>query len=452
MSKYSDVSPSEYERLDDELSDKIRSSQTISELKDFYEIASKMKNSNPEYSLSYMTLTIRATSILWGKAASIDSIKSFSEIAELLEFIQQLIQYSFTIERSRDVIISLILDRIDVEMNIEDVQENHEIVEIIKDMIKDFNPELLEYSMSIKEKLTTIKPYVPSGLFLQKESPTVRVVPKVDIDCVVKEKDQREGYFNNNFGVEIYFGTYKGDKVVFKIYKYTGILPEEKKKEIENEIRCLETLGTGLSPNIVNYRGSWIENNQINIMMDYYPKSLKQLIIEGGTRSVTNFTRLANQMINGFAVMQNNNIHHGDIKPENIMIDDQVNIRIIDFGYSVMRVEPSFSASSSSSIKEGLNITGTQGYIAPELLNLQGDGKSLPKYRRGKADVFSLGITFMKMLKGQDWKFSVDTLKNERKSLPIEFKGLISAMVKIEPKKRKSFKDLMKYFEVERTG
>ena len=159
--------------------------------------------------------------------------------------------------------------------------------------------------------------------------------------------------------------------------------------------------------------------------MDYYPKSLRQLIIEGGTRSVTNFTRLANQMINGFAVMQNNNIHHGDIKPDNIMIDNQGNIRIIDFGYSVIRVEPSFSASSSGSIKEGLNVTGTKGYVAPELSNLQGDGKSLPKYRRGKADVFSLGITFIKMLKGENWEYSKDTLINELESLPIEFKGLI---------------------------
>lgn len=444
MSKYSNIQPSEYERLDDELSDKIRSCQTINELKEFYEVSSKMNKSDPEYSQSFLSLTIRAKSIIWGKAAQIDSIRSFNEISELLEFIQQLIQHSYNIEMSRDILIDCILDRIDLEFDKEeDVQESHEITEIIQDMVKESNSTLFNYSKEIKEKLNTKQPYKPSMMFRDKQSPQVRVVPTVEQEFIVRGV-KKFGNFNENFGVDVYIGSYKGDQVAIKTYNYTRDIPENKKNEIENEIRCLETLGTGLSPYIVNYRGSWLGNNEINIMMDYYPKSLKQLIMDGGTTKFEDFTRLVSQMLSAFTVMQNNNIHHGDIKPDNIMIDNQGNIRIIDFGFSVIRVEPSFS----SSISQGITITGTAGYLAPELKNITIDEKNLAKYRRGKADVFSLGITFIKMLKGYDWNYSIDTLENEINTIQAEFRGFISSMVEKDPKKRKSFKDLRGYFEV----
>lgn len=71
-----------------------------------------------------------------------------------------------------------------------------------------------------------------------------------------------------------------------------------------------------------------------------------------------------------------------DLKPENVMIDEQGHIKLIDFGF----------AKHIGDKQRAMTNCGTSGYTAPEVI--QGIGYSYP------ADVWSFGILLIVLLTG----------------------------------------------------
>ena len=83
--------------------------------------------------------------------------------------------------------------------------------------------------------------------------------------------------------------------------------------------------------------------------------------------------------------MHSRNVCHYDIKLENIMLDENFNAKIIDFGLS-----------GSKTILSS-DVKGTLGYIAPEFCK---DTKSKIQLKGEKADVFALGVVLFSMYFG----------------------------------------------------
>lgn len=80
-------------------------------------------------------------------------------------------------------------------------------------------------------------------------------------------------------------------------------------------------------------------------------------------------------------------VAHRDLKIENILIDDEKNIKLCDFG---------FSKACGASGKLGSNSTtfcGSLGYCAPEILQRT-------PYNPWKTDIWSLGVVLYKMVVG----------------------------------------------------
>ena len=89
------------------------------------------------------------------------------------------------------------------------------------------------------------------------------------------------------------------------------------------------------------------------------------------------------QIVEAIQYCHAQNIVHRDIKLENIILDDKLNVKIIDFGFSIIIPK-----------NKKLNVfCGTPSYMAPEILSKE-------FYSGFLADVWALGIVLFIMLCG----------------------------------------------------
>ena len=139
-------------------------------------------------------------------------------------------------------------------------------------------------------------------------------------------------------------------------------------------------------------------------------------------------------------------INHKDIKPKNMLITKDKNLKIIDFGISEKTIV------ENNTLKTGsYSVLGTQGYMAPELENLHSRGEIMGYFSPGKADVFSLGITLFQIITleqvaGLNLESSNPELMRKVDNLEVEtwVKIILKQMLELNPKKRPSFKTLLR--------
>ena len=159
-------------------------------------------------------------------------------------------------------------------------------------------------------------------------------------------------------------------------------------------------------------------------------------------------------LIEAMTRLNNKGIKHKDLKPKNILVqlnNRKPSIKIVDFDVSSV-----YTKLIQKSLSSYTNVAGTFEYLAPELrhifeLNLK--GKQF--FNSNKADVYSLGITLFKvavMPQGQE-KIELNIDSNhqdlqskvngliEDKIQNEELKKLLSLLLVVDPKRRKSFRD-----------
>lgn len=95
--------------------------------------------------------------------------------------------------------------------------------------------------------------------------------------------------------------------------------------------------------------------------------------------------RLTREISKGLTTIHAAGIVHGDVKPSNILVTRPGDVKISDFGTAALS-----NVARSSATK----VSGTAVYIAPERL----DSSHTVDYR---ADIYSLGVTFYKLLTGK---------------------------------------------------
>lgn len=94
--------------------------------------------------------------------------------------------------------------------------------------------------------------------------------------------------------------------------------------------------------------------------------------------------RVVRSMCQGLAAAHEQGIIHGDIKPENVIINNSGEVKIMDFGVArAAKAQP----------KEQENVSGTPAYMPPE----QFEGSPLST----RADIYSLGVLMYEMFTGR---------------------------------------------------
>ncbi|MEZ5495822.1 MAG: serine/threonine-protein kinase [Gammaproteobacteria bacterium] len=109
--------------------------------------------------------------------------------------------------------------------------------------------------------------------------------------------------------------------------------------------------------------------------------------------------KLAKSLLNGLLVAHNEDIVHRDIKPDNIIIANDRNIKILDFGISASLKQPNIQKSTDThptlpiSKTAAGSIVGTLGYMSPEQATLEEISTA--------SDIYSLGIIFQDIFSSQ---------------------------------------------------
>ncbi len=114
-------------------------------------------------------------------------------------------------------------------------------------------------------------------------------------------------------------------------------------------------------------------------------EDLKRLIRKMGQLGAGRAVSIAKQVCEGLAEAHHLGVVHRDLKPQNIMVDEEGNVRIMDFGIArSLKVKGITGA--------GVMI-GTPEYMSPE----QVEGKEADQ----RSDIYSLGIILYEMLTGR---------------------------------------------------
>ncbi|MFL0363017.1 Stk1 family PASTA domain-containing Ser/Thr kinase [Pseudobacillus sp. 179-B 2D1 NHS] len=172
-------------------------------------------------------------------------------------------------------------------------------------------------------------------------------------------------------------------EVALKVLRLDFVNEEEFIRRFQREAQSATSL---VHPNIVNIYDVGEEEGINYIVMEYVDgMTLKQYIQQYSPIPVEKTIDIMKQLASAIAFAHHNSIIHRDIKPHNILMDQEGNVKITDFGIAM--------ALSATSITQTNAVLGSVHYISPE----QARGGMATK----KSDIYALGIVMFELLTGQ---------------------------------------------------
>lgn len=172
----------------------------------------------------------------------------------------------------------------------------------------------------------------------------------------------------------------KGQYWAFKQLKKMEIIKSKQVDHLKNEVYILNSLQ---HPFIVKMAGMTQDARYLYIGMEF---------VSGGElftylRKVVRFPKYqaalyTMQVAMMFEFLHSNNVIYRDLKPENLLIDNEGYLKLTDFGFAKIVDTRTYT------------LCGTPEYIAPEIILNKGHGKGV--------DWWTLGVLVYEMLAGID--------------------------------------------------
>lgn len=240
------------------------------------------------------------------------------------------------------------------------------------------------------------------------------LIRDLDNNTYVRENYLGKGAFSKSYILKKDDQTYCG-KFIAKDKQH----PERQLDSIQ-EFKILSKLS---HKNIVNFVKCIETPRNFCLITEYYPnKSMFELIQRRGKLTIYEVRFFSKQLLSALKYLHDNNVVHRDIKPQNMLLDENMNLKLSDFGMAVV-------CPHSKTIYKR-HIYGTPNYISPEMIT-----KSICRYNY-KVDIWAVGcflyhtFTGRTPFRGKDEKILYNNIQNCVYYMPNDIPESLSTIIK----------------------
>src|SRR4051794_28778256 len=171
--------------------------------------------------------------------------------------------------------------------------------------------------------------------------------------------------------------------VAIKLMNREVAADSDQLERFKREARAVAQLS---HPHIVTVIDYGEDENRPYIVLEYVGgETLKQRIRRCGRLPVAEAVAYAVEIARALGCAHSHHIVHRDVKPQNVLIDEEGTAKVTDFGIARTLDEEGLTA-------EG-RVLGTTDYVSPE--------QALGHPVTGQSDLYSLGIVLWEMLVGE---------------------------------------------------
>jgi serine/threonine protein kinase/cytochrome c-type biogenesis protein CcmH/NrfG len=195
------------------------------------------------------------------------------------------------------------------------------------------------------------------------------------------------------------------------------------------------------------------DGDTIFLVMELVEGRTLRSLLSDGPLEPKRIVELGTQLAEALALAHSRGVFHGDVKPENIVVQPEGRAKLLDFGVARRGVDESVTKTISGPPEAEVTpgIQGTIAYLAPEQLRCEPAD--------GRADLYSLGVVFYELASGRR-PFSAPTvaalisqivsgcaphLKDFAPGVPSAFCSIIEKVLEKDPADRfQSARDLQR--------
>lgn len=206
-------------------------------------------------------------------------------------------------------------------------------------------------------------------------------------------------------------------------------------------------------PNVIEIYEFNIDRGIAFLVMEYHPGKNVKMLIRQGLETFAYFTpKIILSAAAGLQYLHEQGWVHRDIKPDNFLVDERGEAKLIDFALAY-RIRTGLSKLFGGRAK----VQGTRSYMAPEQIR----GQALD----ARADIYSLGCTLYELVSGKlpftgvspedllrkHLHAPVPILLGANKNVTPDFSDLVAMMMAKEPSQRPdSLDDFLRRFHAVR--